>query len=239
MSKWRECAFREVRDELDRFLNFPLTDKISLGDYGVYGGRKCRFDWKGNVLNLGAQVESTGFQYSIAELYGTQNAVTVQSKLLFGKKPAASISFNKKRALCFKACRIGLDRVALDLLEHSMAALIASGKLEWHPNNVIVTEVWHAEGFTQLVSGGAKAGVEITASMTGAQLGFDFADPKLQLSVGSHTGMAYQAVGQQDVQPYFRVHRMRRNSKGNWKLYRYSEDETAFSRFFSSDELAS
>jgi hypothetical protein len=219
--KWRERAFREVRDELDRFLNYPVNEKIELGDFGVYDGRRCRFDWEGNLKGLGIPVASAGVQNEIVEVYATAGAVKVQEKLHFsGFNPSASITFDRKTALAFRAHKIGLDKVQLSALETSLSTAVNKG-LAWNTDRVIITQLWQADGFTQLVSGSSKAGIEIEATLPGVGTGFNYADPSVGLKVVNHQWMSYHAVGIASVRPYFTIHKLRQDMAGNWKLFKY------------------
>jgi hypothetical protein len=219
--KWRERAFREVRDELDRFLNYPVNDKIELGDFGIYENRRCRFDWEGNLKTFGIPIASAGVQNEMVEVYETAGKVRVQEKLHFsGSNPSASTTFDRKTALALRAHRIGLDKVQLSALEKSLSTAINKG-LAWNTDWVIITQLWQADGFTQLVSGSSNAGIEIEATVPGAMAGFNYADPSVGLKVVNHKWMSYHAVGIASVRPYFTIHKMRQNMSGDWKLFKY------------------
>lgn len=221
MARWRERAFREVRDELDRFLNFPLNQQIALGDFGLYNGKRCRFEWSGNIGALGVSCASAGFQHEIAETYATAGVVNVQGRLGIGDgKPAVDISFRRATALAFRGFKIGFDQAQLASLTRAFNDAVKGG-LKWDKKNVIVTQLWRADGFTHLVSGGAKAGVQIEAHAPGASIGFNFADPTLGLQVASENAMSYCVVGQTQINPYFAVHKFRQMPDGEWQLYKY------------------
>lgn len=223
MMRWRERAMREVRDELDRFLNYPVNQNIALGDYGTYEGRSCRFHWEGNIGQLGISCSSGGFQHEIAETYATAGAVHIQGRLgLTGGLPSVDVTFRRARALTFRGSKIGFDQVQLKALAADFNKAIRDG-LAWDRKKVIVTSLWQAGGFTSLVSGGAKAGVQIEASAPGAPVDFNFADPSLGLNVSMAKDMSYCSVGEAGVRPYFSVHKLREESPGSWGLYRYGQ----------------
>ena len=221
MTRWRERAIREVRDELDRFLNFPINQQITLGDFGTYDNRFCRFTWEGNISALGVECESNGFQHEIAETYATSGKVKIQGRLSIGSVyPSIDVSFSRASALAFKAFKIGFDQVQLKALERSFNKAIRGG-LQWERSKVIVTSIWQADGFTHLVAGGSKSGVQIEATMGGTAASFNFADPSLGLNVCLERQMSYCAVGQNHVKPYFAIHKLREHAPGDWALYRY------------------
>jgi hypothetical protein len=220
MIRWRERAFREVRDELDRFLNFPLNQQLSLGDFGLYDSKHCRFEWEGNLADLGVTCGSAGFQNEIDETYATAGVVSIQGRLALGGRPAAEINFRRTSALAFKGHKLGFDQAQLVALGKSLNSAIQGGQ-PWDRSRVIVTQIWRAEGFTHLVSGKRGSAVHIEASAKGAVPGFNFADPGLGLDVTTQRTMSYCAVGQTEIKPYFGVHKLRENSRGQWGLYRY------------------
>jgi len=112
--RWRERAIREVRDELDRFLNYPVNQRISLGDYGTYDGKRCRFEWLGNLSDFGITAHSAGSQQEILETYATAGVVDIQGQLgLEGAHARMSITFRRASALAFRGFQLGLDQVQL------------------------------------------------------------------------------------------------------------------------------
>jgi hypothetical protein len=219
--RWRERAIREVRDQMDRFLNFPINQKISLGDYGTYDGKRCRFEWLSNLSDLGIQAESAGFQHEISESYATAGVVDIQGQLnITGGNPCVDINFRKASAIAFRGFNIGFDQLQLMHLGKSLNDEIKSG-LEWNRDWVIVTQLWKSDGFTHLVSGGKKSSVQIEASSPSVPDLFNYADPSLGLNVSTQQSMSYCAVGVSDVRPYFAIHKLREFQPGQWSLYRY------------------
>ena len=221
MARWRERAIREVRDELDRYLNFPINQDISLGQYGTYDGKHCRFEWCGNISDFGIEVKSGGFQHEIAETYATAGAVNIQGNLgIPGANPRVSINFRRNSALAFRGFGIGFDQVQMVKLSKLLSEAIEKG-LEWNRSWVIVTQLWRADGFTHLVSGGWRSGVEIEATSPSAPTLFNYADPGLGLNVVTEHSMSYCAVGAEGTLPYFCIHKLRESSAGIWSLYKY------------------
>jgi len=221
LARWRIRAIREVRDQLDRFLNFPLNQKISLGDYGTYDGKNCRFEWLGNVAEFGVQPKSVGMQHEIAETYATSGKVDIQGKLNFaGDRPCVDVSFKRASALAFRGCKIGFDQVQLVNAGKALTKAIEDG-LEWNRDWVVITQLWQADGFTHLVSGSNGSCVQIEARANSAPELFNYADPSLGLEVTSEKSMSYCAVGLSDVLPYFAIHKLRQSPNGQWSLYKY------------------
>lgn len=220
--RWRERAMREVRDELDRFLNFPINQSISLGDYGTYDGKRTCFEWLGNLSDFGIQVPSAGLQHEIVETYATAAAVDIQGQLaLNGGNPRVAINFKRASALAFRAFKIGCDQAQLVHLSKSLSQAIQAG-LRWKRDQVIITQLWKAEGFTHLVSGGRTSGVQIEATTPSAPAAFNYADPTLGLNVVAQNSMSYCAVGVSNLLPYFAVHKLRQIAPGQWSLYKYA-----------------
>ncbi len=219
--RWREQAFREVRNQLDRFLNFPVTNPIELGSYGIYNGKRCRFEWRGNLTEFGIPVPSVGFQTEMQETYATSNSVLVQSRLsLEDNLPTADISFNRTSALLFRAHDIGYDMAQLNALSQALTKAISNG-MAWDSSFVIVTKVWISRGFTQLVAGGSKAAVEIKATAPNIQTDFNFANPDIGLNCVLEKNMSYLSIGQSNVRPYFEMHKLRRDGVSGYSLYKY------------------
>ncbi|MDR3547918.1 MAG: hypothetical protein P4M11_06600 [Candidatus Pacebacteria bacterium] len=223
MARWRERAIREVRAELDRFLNYPINRTIALGDYGTYDNKTCRFQWDGNIADLGLPTTSAGFQKEMMEAYSTARSVSIQGRLnLSSGNPSVDIRFRRTSALACRGFNIGYDQAHLVGLATAFSKAIRGG-LQWNRRNVIVTELWKASGFTHLVSGGTNAGVQIEATAPNLPALFNFADPTLGLNVVAENSMNYCAVGQSDVNPYFSIHKLREVTPGVWSFYRYGD----------------
>lgn len=220
-TRWRERAIREVRDELDRYLNFPLNQQLTLGDYGTYNGKRCRFEWLGNVSEFGIEPLSVGFQHEIAESYATAGAVSVQGNLdVGGGNPTIDVMFSKASALAFRGFKIGFDQIQLIKLGKELSDKLRAG-MSWNHDCVIITQLWKASGFTHLVSGGADSGVKIQATLPVTESLFNFADPSLGLNVLSQKSMSYCAIAANETLPYFGIHKLRRSWSGDWSLYKY------------------
>jgi hypothetical protein len=152
MARWRERAFREVRDELDRFLNYPLNQQIELGDFGIFDGKRCRFEWQGNLRDLKADCTSAGFQNEIAETYATAGVVSIQARLaLGGTRPSADINFRRGAALAFRGHRIGFDQVQLIGVAKNLSAAIRwrsrMGSKTCHRHSDLESRGLHPFGF--------------------------------------------------------------------------------------------
>jgi hypothetical protein len=227
MGHWRERAFREIRDELNRFLNFPNNQAIKLGDFGYFHSKYCDFEWIGNLEEyLGNPVPTAGRQGEIFETYATAGAVKIQFRLSATDKHVAGISFGRAHALAVRAFQLGLDRVHLLKLAHALGSAIDSGKLEWDVKRVIVTGVSTAEGFTHLVSGKSGAEIEIHSNVNagGVPNAFNIADVNLGLTAHNSSFMAYETVAAPNSTPFFTLHKLRKNSLGNWALFRYGRE---------------
>lgn len=221
MGRWRKRAMREVRDQLDRYLNFPINQEISIGDFGTYHGWDCRFEWQGNLADHGIAVQLHGLQHEIAETYATAGAVDIQGQLGLGSgNPQVSVSFRRNTALAFRGNRIGFDKAQLLALSRDLNEAIRGG-LQWNRDWVIITQLWRADGFTHLVSGAASAQVQIEATAPGAPSLFNFADATLGLNVVNQSAMSYCAVGATNILPYFGIHKLRQLKADEWALYRY------------------
>lgn len=219
MARWRERAFREVRDQLDRFLNFPINNSIELGDYGAYNGGACRFERVGNVADLGVTKPAGTFQHEIAETYVTAGRVQIQGQLeLSNGPPSVDVNFSRASTFAFRAFKIGLAEVHTIALADELSAAIRGGQ-KWDKKHVIVTQLWRAGGFTHLVAGAKNANIRIEARAPGAPAMFDFADPSMKLKAVSLRSMGYSAIAETDLNPYFSVHKLR--STGPYGLYKY------------------
>lgn len=212
---------RRIRQGLGRFANWPIQAPVVLGAIGTYHGRTASFSWDTSLSEFGVNVEPETGKVPLNELFTSNGQVDVS----FGSDALATaracFRFTKAMAVAAQGYETTYARLPLERLLQEIRNVIHLKGEEWITKRVIVTEVWSARSFTALVSGGAKARARISGSVAPpVDQTFNVADINLNLRFSGGQRMAYNAVAEPEVVPFFDIHRVIcRAGKCHLKLY--------------------
>lgn len=213
MSRYYEIYVRNTRDELGRYPNWPINQKITLGKVGYYRGRTAVFDWETHLDDLGIEYKTTPAQQFMSELYTSQGAVSVKFNTDDGHgNSKASFDFKRKRSVATQGFEMGYLTLDISKLKDAILEKMKNG-LRWDYDWVIISELWAANGFTTLISNSSESSSEISTNLKIADPAFNVADPSLSLQITKSTKMSYQGIAEREVQPYFTIHRLTRDHK--------------------------
>jgi hypothetical protein len=210
MGKIDEIYIRDTRDQLGRYPNWPVNQKISLGKIGLFYGRKATFEWETDLQSLGINVATPPLQQFMSELYTSENAVSLSFDIDASTgNSKALFDFSKKRSVATQGHEVGHQALDIAQLKSALISKIENG-LKWNYEWVIITEIWSANGFTTLISNSKESRTEISATRNIVS-GFNVADFNLGLKVTQSRKMGYQGVAERNVQPYFQIHKLTRS----------------------------
>jgi len=153
MSKIRKKLFYEIRDELGYFPTWPVGDTLSLGHIGFYDGWHKEFEWVTSLPELGFDIATSGEQKQLFdERYSTESAVdfafTADAET---KTVNADIAFSRRSSIAAQGYKMGINKLHIDDLNRKVIPKICSGELDWDPKWVVLSEIFAAEGFSEIM----------------------------------------------------------------------------------------
>lgn len=216
MSYSRAVAFQRMHDEFDRFPNIELVEQVKLGQIGFFNSRRKSFNWRTSLENLGIHpiLEPTSNRAPIVdEIYTGDDAVDYQFSLNENNLGKANFKFRRRYSLATQAFDMTSHSFEIDPLQKSIIDAIREGEIKkWERDWVIVTQIFTSSSFSLLIAGGWNSEAEISTQVPISTIGFNIADPSLNLTLTRSKRIAYRALGKQNVTPFFRVHKF----KGDW-----------------------
>lgn len=212
----RELAFRKMRNELDRFPNIELVEQIQLGQIGIFNSRRAVFDWRTSLGSLGINdgpQQQSDLPPITNEVYTSDDAVDYEFEINESNFGKATFKFDKSYSLATQSTDMFSYGYEIDQLQSSILGAIREGGTEvWERNWVVVTQVLTSASFSLLIASGWKSEAEISTRVPVTTMGFNIADPSLELTCTRSKRMAYRSLGRQNVTPFFRLHKL----KGDW-----------------------
>jgi hypothetical protein len=226
MARIPKAYVREIRDALGRYPTWPPNTPLTLGQIGIYRGRAATFEWRTSLVSLGVDLTPHPATNQINELYSTKNAVQLRFVANSAGQGEASFGFRRAGAVATQTHGLQFSSLPLDLLEAALLTAINSGQLRWNKRWLVVTGLFQAASFTALISSSRRASASITATAPGAPIVFNIADPAIGLRLSHFDQIAYQAVAERDLQPYFCVHRLAFPLNGHPRLKPYGPGDS-------------
>lgn len=219
----RKIFFREVRNTLGWYPNWPVNNTIDLGLIGKYHGRRAEFTWVKTLQDFGITIQAPPAQGILTELVTSIKGV----KIDFSSAPNntyanAAFKFSKKYLFAAQGIDLYHKRLNIDALQSQLLTGIANGSIKWKPDWVIVTSLFESSSFSTLISASKGSQSVISTSTPQTTPVFNIADPNLGLHISSSSDMAYQAIATSGVKPYFQVHRLKQRNGIFQYLARYA-----------------
>jgi hypothetical protein len=212
----RELAFRKMRNEFGRFPNIELVEQVELGQIGIFNSRRTVFDWRTSLKSLGIDPifqPRSDLPPIMNEVYTSDDAVDYEFGINGNNFGKATFKFDKSYSLATQSTDMTSYGFEIDQLQDSILDAIKKNKIKkWEKNWVVVTQVFTSASFSLLISSGWKSEAEISTQVPVTTMGFNIADPSLELTCTRSKRMAYRSLGRQNVTPFFRLHKL----KGDW-----------------------
>lgn len=222
MAGFRRRVFRDVKKDLGRFVNWPVNYAVSLGDYGLYNGRKCEFDWRGNVSVLGIDTVSSESQFLMDEIYSTGSGTDISFSGETGRNVAtAKVKFRRGQNSAAQGHRMSYMRANTRALRNDLVAAIENASIVWDFNLVVVTDIFEAEAFSTLISANRNASVDISADNLAPGEAFNIADVTAGVKASGQRSMAYTGIAEGGARPYFQIRKLRRTKPVRYSFERY------------------
>lgn len=199
----------EIKNNKGMFLNWPVNNKIRLGEFGFVDTKHHVFDWVGNLGSYGVNLEAVSGLGEENEQYRTSGKVQARFDLSGDTPASVEISFSRASAISMEAYKMRVDRLEVESVKTSIFTAIAQGKLKWHRNYVFITQIHKCDSFTSLVSGCRGAAVKLTAKGAPHVRGFNTADPNIGLFASYDSGMSCSNVAKKEAYPFFICHKIK------------------------------
>ena len=221
MSKVPKQYLREIRDNLGRFPIWPLVVDVPLGSIGFYDGRKAVFSWKRSLIDFGINLQAIGGDQQSNELYTSKRAVNFRFGLGIANFGEAKFGFRRAGAVATQCYELTLSTLPLGRLETELLNKINAGEVTWDKRWVVATGKFAATSFTVLISGARGSEAELATQVPVNGIGFNIADPTLNIGIVASAQMDYLAVAEDGLEPYIQVHKLAFPRKGDpyLKLY--------------------
>lgn len=202
MATSREIVCREFKNQNKLFLNYESQKAIALGDIITWDGRQADFSVVNRLSNLSITPAIQTSSIKSDMLYNSNKGVR------FGFEGAGRTGLPTMGFSYAGASRYSLqafDTTIESLDEVKLAADITNAIKDgnsWDNDWIVVTSLWNADAYTQLVAGGRKAEAGICAT-AGVDNAFNIADVSLSVALGYGSELASQQIASRGSCPFF------------------------------------
>ena len=208
---------RQIKDQLGRFSNWPVNQKLELGKVGIYHGRRAKVEWVTSLEELGIRAAAQEGASLLEELYTSMGAVSVDFSSHGNGIAYADFNFSKKTSIVTQGYGMNHEKLHIAQLQKVLRERVDDSPPSWDHQWVILTELWTAKGFSTLISGTKGSTCQLSATIPLADQGFNIADRSLGLQLKHSSKMAYLGIAEEEVQPFFQLHRFTKG--GVLKVY--------------------
>lgn len=196
------------------FLNYESQRPVALGDIFLWDGKKAEFDIVERCSNIGLKPIIQTSDIKSSQLFNSRSGVNFG----FSAKTAATpptMEFRYKGASRFsmQAYETKVESVDYLNLATQVAQATSSNGLLWNDKWIVVTDVWKADAFTQIVAGGKSARAGVSANSQTVSAPFNIADFSIGVSLSYGSDLTSQQVAQSGAVPFF-IGRKYRSSQG-------------------------
>lgn len=200
----REIVCREFKNNERMFLNYESQRKVALGDIVIWDGWDAQFEIVSRLSELRLKPRIQTSSVKSTQLFNSTTGVEMEFQEK-GKVGGPTMHFryggsSRYSLQAFDTTVESLDEVALaaDITEN-----LKNASLEWDNDWIVVTTVWNAAAYSQLVASGREASAGVCAT-TGAVSGpFNIADLTLKVSLGYGSGLCSQQIAGVGACPFF------------------------------------
>lgn len=219
----QERVAREIKNELNRFLNWSPIQEIKLGMIGSWDGKRALFTPETDLNALSVSFSPYDrLDVRHDDLYLSADSVQVAFKADAATAHSkAELGFTSKHAFSYQCYHTRYEQIDLAALLRDLrdrfwlpgrrnSDRIGTGRQEWDRDWLIVTAVWVPESYTLLISGSGNARIVLGAKTTAlANIpSFNLADINASITMESAHNMAYQLIAAHAAKPFFSAHKL-------------------------------
>jgi hypothetical protein len=195
---------REIHANMGYFATWLPGDPIAIGDAGVL--LDGRFRKMSSLKDLGISFDieeaGTGQDVQYTSTKGTTVTVIGGAMVPAVAQGEINVEFSQTGAFVFHATGLRLrqfrNRTAV-----AKSVVSAYEANHWNREWLLIEAVHTADRATIIVSEDGNAGITLTATVNGTQLGASLADPKVGLTAKAVHGRLIQILGQSTVWPLY------------------------------------
>lgn len=204
MASSREIVCRDFKKREKLFLNYESQNQIELGDIIVWDGWNAEFNVVTRLKDLGINHRIQTSSVRSTKLFNSGSGVKMSFKAT-GRTGNPTMEFQYKGASryslqAFDTKVESIDEV--DLAAH-ITKTLSSSNFSWDKKWIVVTTVWNAIAYTQLVAGAKDAEADICANPGTVNSAFNIADISVGANLGYGNELSSQEVAGSGACPFF------------------------------------
>lgn len=223
MGSAREIVCRNFKKREKLFLNYESQKNVSLGDIFLWNGRKAEFNIVTRLEILGITPYIHESTVKSTQLFNSESGVQTLFELL-GKTGQPTMGFKYKGSSRYSLQ--AFDTVVESLDEVKLATDITQAQkanpFVWDKEWIVVTTVWNAGAYTQLVAGGRSAEAGVCANSGAVSNAFNIADISVGVSLGYGSNLSSYQVAGRGARPFFIGMKYRKQKHKISHMVRYS-----------------
>ena len=196
----REIVCRHFKKTNGMFLNYDSQLPVELGDIGIWNGKAAEFEKIETLDNLGILPVIKPQFVPGEDQYKNADKAEFKSKGRSGLA-AFDFTFGGKSRYALQAYDTLTESIEDTDLANKICTAIEGG-LKWSGNWIVVTAVWKANSFTQLISSASDADAEICADIE-TEYPFNIADTEVGVRLGCNQSLSVARVAGAGARPYF------------------------------------
>lgn len=185
------------------FLNYESQKSIALGDIFIWDGKRAEFEIVNRCSNLGLRPIVQTSNVKSSRLFNSNSGVKTGFVAKGpGSVPTMDFAYKGSGRYSMQAFDTIVESIDEVDLAHSIETLLKSGSI-WSPDWIVVTSVWKADAFTQLVAGGRSATAGISANLGAVTGPFNIADTSIGVGLHYSSDLCSQQIAGSGALPFF------------------------------------
>jgi hypothetical protein len=204
MASSRDIVCRNFKKREKLFLNYESQCQVELGDIATWHGRKASFNTINRLSVLGIHYHVETSTVRSTKLYNSASGV----KMGFSASgrtgnPTMEFKYRGASRYCLQAYDTVVESIDVVDLAEQITNAIVTGTINWDRNWIVVTTLWKAGSYTQLVAGSKDAEADICASPGAVNSAFNIADTSIGVNLGYMSELCSQEVAGTGARPFF------------------------------------
>lgn len=200
----REIVCRDFNKLEKLFLNYESQHAVELGDIFLWNGRKAEFHRVTRLTNLGITPNIQSSKVKSTRLFNSANGVKMEFSAS-GRTGQPTMAFRYKGSSKYslQAYDTTIDSLDEVRLAADITEALESNEFTWEKDWIVVTTIWNADAYTQLVAGGKNAEADVCATATSVNTSFNIADVSIGVNLGYGNELSSQEVAGRGACPFF------------------------------------